>query len=251
MEREERGGGLGGFLKEVTIVVVGALIASTLLRLLLLQVFSIPSRSMESTLEVGDRVAVQKVQPFQRGDVVVFRDDLDWLGNPDMFSQEPWQDVLVFLGLMPDPSANHLVKRVVGVEGDHVVCCDADDRITVNGTPLDESEYLYRAPDGTPDQPSSFPFDVVVPAGRIFVLGDHRNASADSRCHLDESIRGEEYLGGFPSVESVIGAAAFTLFPFDRWRTYATPAAYAGIAAAPGPAPEHPVVTVGGDGTNC
>ena len=99
MEREERGGGLGGFLKEVTIVVVGALIASTLLRLLLLQVFSIPSRSMESTLEVGDRVAVQKVQPFQRGDVVVFRDDLEWLGNPDMFSQEPWQDVLVFIGL--------------------------------------------------------------------------------------------------------------------------------------------------------
>ncbi len=80
---DEPGGGLGGFLKEVTIVVVGAVIASTLIRLLLLQVFSIPSRSMESTLNVADRVAVQKVQPFQRGDVVVFRDDLEWLGNPD------------------------------------------------------------------------------------------------------------------------------------------------------------------------
>lgn len=251
MGKEERGGSLGGFLKEVAIVVVGALIASTLLRLFLLQVFSIPSRSMEETLNVGDRVAVQKVQPFQRGDVVVFRDDLEWLGNPDRFSQEPWQDLLVFIGLMPDPSANHLVKRVIGVEGDHVVCCDADDRITVNGAALDESEYLYRRADGRPDQPSAFPFDLVVPTGRVFVLGDHRSASADSRCHLHETIRGEEHAGGFPTVESIVGAASFTLFPFDRWRTYGTPAAFADVPAASGTAPDVPVVTVGGDGTTC
>ena len=251
MGEDDRGGGLGGFLKEVTIVVVGALIASTLLRLLLLQVFSIPSRSMESTLEVGDRVAVQKVQPFQRGDVVVFRDDLEWLGNPDRFKSEPWQDLLVFIGLLPDASANHLVKRVIGVEGDHVVCCNAQDAITVNDVALDESEYLYRSPDGHPDQPSLIPFDVVVPQGTIFVLGDHRSASADSRCHLDETIRGVEHAGGFPSTESVVGAAAFTLFPFDRWRGYTTPAAFASIPAASGAAPSKPVVTVGGDGNSC
>lgn len=251
MGEEERGGGLGSFLKEVTIVVVGALIASTLLRLLLIQVFSIPSRSMEETLNVGDRVAVQKVQPFQRGDVVVFRDDLEWLGNPDTFGQEPWQDALVFIGLMPDASANHLVKRVLGVEGDHVVCCDADNRITVNGTALDESSYLYRSPEGHADLASSFPFDVVVPKGRIFVLGDHRSASADSRCHLDETLLGVEHAGGFPTVESVVGAAAFTLFPFDRWRGFGTPEVFKAVAPASGPAPEKPVVTVGGDGTNC
>lgn len=251
MDKEERGGGLGGFLKEITIVVVGALIASTLLRLLLIQVFSIPSRSMEETLNVGDRVAVQKVQPFQRGDVVVFRDDLEWLGNADMFRQEPWQDLLVFIGLMPDASSNHLVKRVIGVGGDHVVCCDADNRLTVNGTPLDESSYLYRSPDGQPDQASAFPFDVVVPKDHLFVLGDHRSASADSRCHLDETVLGVAHAGGFPATESVVGAAAFTLFPFDRWRTYATPAVFAGVPAASDPAPDKPVVTVGGDGKAC
>lgn len=251
MDKEERGGGLGAFLKELTIVVVGALIASTLLRLLLIQVFSIPSRSMEETLNVGDRVAVQKVQPFQRGDVVVFRDDLEWLGNADMFRNEPWHDVLVFIGLMPDASSNHLVKRVIGVGGDHVVCCDADNRLTVNGTPLDESSYLYHSPDGEPDQASAFPFDVVVPKDHLFVLGDHRSASADSRCHLDETILGVPHAGGFPSTESVVGAAAFTLFPFDRWRTYGTPEVFAGVAAASDPAPDKPVVTVGGDGDTC
>lgn len=239
---EEQGSGLGGFLKEVAIVVVGALIASTLLRLLLVQVFSIPSRSMESTLNVGDRVAVQKVQPFQRGDVVVFRDDLEWLGNPDRFSNEPWQDVLVFIGLMPDASSNHLVKRVLGVEGDRVVCCDTDGRITVNGAALDESQYLYRSPSGQQDDPSQFTFDVTVPAGRIFVLGDHRAASADSRCHLSEEMLGVDHLAGFPSTTSVVGASAFTLFPFDRWRGFGTPATFAAVPAATASAPQVPVV---------
>lgn len=238
---EDQGSGLGGFVKEVAIVVVGALVASTLLRLLLVQVFSIPSASMESTLNVGDRVAVQKVQPFQRGDVIVFRDDLEWLGNPDRFATEPWQDALVFIGLMPDTSSSHLVKRVIGVEGDHVVCCDTDGRLTVNGAALDESSYLYQ-PDGQPDEPSMFPFDVTVPQGRIFVMGDHRSASADSRCHLDEEVWGTRHLGGFPSRDSVVGAAAFTLFPFDRWRGYATPATFAAVPAASAPAPAEPVL---------
>lgn len=251
MGKDERGGGVGGFLKEITIVVVGALIASTLLRLLLIQVFSIPSRSMESTLDIGDRVAVQKVQPFQRGDVVVFRDDLEWLGNPDRTDIPAWQDALVFIGLMPDASASHLVKRVIGVGGDHVVCCDDGGRITVNGVSLDESAYLYRTPDGQVDRASLFLFDVVVPADRIFVLGDHRSASADSRCHLDETIHGVEHAGGFPSTDSVVGAAAFTLFPVNRWRTYQTPEAFEAVPAASGQAPDRPVVTVGGDDILC
>ena len=240
---EDKGASLGGYLKEVAIVVVGALIASTLLRLLLVQVFSIPSRSMEATLNVGDRVAVQKVQPFQRGDVVVFRDELEWLGNPDRLHNEPWQDALIFIGLMPDESANHLVKRVIGVEGDHVVCCDANGAITVNGKALDESAYLYADPRGQRNEPSLYAFDVVVPAGRIFVLGDHRQASADSRCHLDERVGDVNHLGGFPARSAVVGAAVATIFPFDRWRGYATPDTFASVPPATSPAPAKPVVT--------
>lgn len=239
---DDQGTGLGGFLKEVAIVVIGALIASTLLRLFVVQVFSIPSRSMESTLNVGDRVAVQKVAGFQRGDVVVFRDELEWLGNPDRFDTAPWQDALVFVGLMPDESSNHLVKRIIGVEGDHVVCCDATNRITVNGVALDETEYLYRDPSGTQDEPSVYAFDVVVPQGRIFVLGDHRSASADSRCHLSVPINGVDHLAGFPGRDAVVGASFVTLFPFDRWRGYSTPAAFGAVPAASAPAPAQPVV---------
>lgn len=246
---DEQGSGLGGFLKEVAIVVVGALIASTLLRLLLVQVFSIPSRSMETTLNVGDRVAVQKVQPFKRGDVVVFRDDLEWLGNPDRFDNEPWQDLLIFVGLMPDSATSHLVKRVIGLPGDHVTCCDTEGRVEVNGVALDESSYLYLDPEGTQDDPSDFEFDVVVPEGRLWVMGDHRSASADSRCHLDEKHLGVTHLGAFPSQESVVGAAAFTLFPFDRWRTFSTPDVFAGVPQAAQPAAKEP--TVSGSVPNC
>lgn len=239
---EERGGGLRGFLKEAAIVVIGALIASTLLRLFLVQVYSIPSGSMESTLNIDDRVAVQKVIPFQRGDVVVFRDDLEWLGNPDRFSRAPWVDALVFVGLVPDASANHLVKRVIGVAGDHVVCCDTDGRITVNGQQLDETGYLFTDETGRQNAPSQDRFDVVVPAGRIWVMGDHREASADSRCHMRENALGVTGLGAFPSVDSVVGAAGFTVFPFDRWRTFSTPATFASIPPPIDAVPDAPII---------
>lgn len=239
----QRGEGILDFLKEVVIVVVGALIASTLIRLFLVQVFAIPSRSMVDTLEIGDRVAVQKVAGFERGDVVVFRDDLEWLGNPDRYRRPAWQDALVFLGLMPDESSNHLVKRVIGMPGDRVVCCDSDGRLEINGVALDEGAYLHADPSGRPEAPSEYPFDVVVPAGRIFVMGDHRSNSADSRCHLDEQYNGVAGINAFPRVESVVGTTVATLFPFDRWRTFATPAVFGSVPDALGAPPDRPMIT--------
>lgn len=237
---QESGGGVRGFLKEVAIIVVGALVASTLLRLFLLQVFAIPSGSMESTLLVGDRVAVQKVQPFHRGDVVVFRDDAEWLGNPDRFRTPAWQEVLVFVGLMPDEADRYLIKRVIGLEGDRVACCDAQGRVSVNGAALDESGYLNHI-NGTQVAPSRSTFDLVVPAGRIFVMGDNRANSADSRCHLLDEAAGVPGLAAFPRVDSVVGTPLATVYPFNRWRGFSVPEAFTGIPGAVGPAPAEPV----------
>ncbi len=233
---------MAAFFKEAAIVVVGALIASTLLRLFLLQIFVIPSRSMESTLDVHDRVAVTKIGGFQRGDVVVFRDDLEWLGNPDRFNTSPVQDALIFVGLVPDESSNHLVKRVIGLPGDHVTCCDTDGRLRVNGVALDESAYLYRdAATGASIAPSDVAFDVIVPAGRLFVLGDHRNNSADSRCHVGTPEVDPDGLDAFPRVDSVVGNAWVVVYPFTRWRGFGTPAVFAAVPAATGTPPATPV----------
>lgn len=229
-----------GVVKEFAIIVVGALIASTLLRLFLLQVFAIPSGSMESTLAVGDRVAVQKVQPFQRGDVVVFRDDLEWLGNPDRFRTPAWREALVFVGLMPDEADRYLIKRVIGVEGDRVACCDAQGRVTVNGVALDEGAYLNHV-NGIVVPASRSRFDLVVPAGRIFVMGDNRSNSSDSRCHLLDDSEGAAGLAAFPRSDSVVGTPLATVYPFDRWRGFGVPATFATVPAASGPAPAKPV----------
>lgn len=242
-EAKGSSGGFLGFLRETAIVLVGALIASTLLRLFLVQVFVIPSRSMEDTLRIGDRVAVQKVQPYERGDVVVFRDALEWLGNPDRTRLSWWQEALTFVGLLPDESANHLVKRVVGLPGDHVTCCDSLGRLSVNGVAVDEAGYLYAdAATGESVKPSDFPFDVVVPAGRLFVMGDHRDNSADSRCHLDEAVNGVEGAGAFVPTDAVVGTTVAVLFPFDRWQGFSTPDSFDVVPPSEADPPAAPVI---------
>ena len=200
--------GFGAWLREVLTIVVIALVLSFLIKTFLFRAFYIPSGSMEETLEINDRIFVNLLVPqpidLNRGDVVVFKDTKGWLPETAAQASNPVRDALTFVGLLPDESQQHLVKRVIGTEGDRVVCCDADGRITVNGEPLDEP-YLY--PGATP---SDIPFDVVVPEGKVWVMGDHRNASADSREHRN----GEG--GGFIDVADIEGKAVVTAWPLNR-----------------------------------
>ncbi|MHA7284878.1 signal peptidase I [Arthrobacter sp. MDT3-44] len=200
--------GFGAWLKEIGTIVVIALVLSFLIKTFLFRAFFIPSGSMEETLEIDDRIFVNQLvpQPFdlQHGDIVVFRDTKGWL-PPQAESSVSWfKEALIFVGLAPDESQQHLVKRVIGLPGDHVICCDAKGLITVNGEPLEEP-YLFPGAN-----PSDLPFDIVVPEGTVWVMGDHRNASADSRANRDKE--GE----GFVDIEDIEGRAAVIAWPLDR-----------------------------------
>lgn len=235
---------LGGWVREIAIVVIGALIASTFLRLFVAQMFVIPTGSMENTLMVTDRVAVQKVAGYQRGDIVVFRDTLNWL-EPVEEPTDALTKALIFVGLAPDESANHLIKRVIGVAGDHVTCCDARGRVTVNGVALSEADYLYIDPSsGQQADPSEVSFDVVVPADTVFVMGDHRNNSRDSRCHLGDATAAGMPAGSYAFVptSNIVGSAFAVVFPFSRFHGIGRPPTFEQIPAG-GVPPETPVIT--------
>lgn len=203
-----KGGGFLGWLKEIATIVVIALVLSFLIKTFLFRAFFIPSGSMENTLQIDDRIFVNQLVPepfaLERGDVVVFRDEEKWLPEAAADADTSWlSEALVFVGLAPDESQQHLVKRVIGLEGDRIVCCDADGRITVNGEPLDEP-YLFPGA-----APSDTPFDVTVPEGKIWVMGDHRNASADSRANQDKD-------GGFIDVDAIEGKASVIAWPLGN-----------------------------------
>jgi signal peptidase I len=208
-------------LRESVIVVGLALLLSLVVKTWLMQAFYIPSESMENTLVKGDRVIVNKLVPspisLKRGDVIVFEDPDHWLPAPVPPQRSPLANLLnstlVFVGLLPSDEGNHLIKRVIGLPGDHVVCCDSNKRLTVNGVPLNEP-YLYPG-----DAPSEESFKITVPPGRVWVMGDHRSFSADSRPH-DENSGGAK--GSVPE-GLIVGRAIAVVWPIGHWDWLSNP----------------------------
>jgi signal peptidase I len=202
----------GSLLKELPILVIVALVVSLFIKSFLVQFFYIPSGSMENTLQIKDRVAVNKV-PFvsdniKRGDVVVFRDPNNWLPEPYDSTTNQFvakaKSALVTVGVLPNPAKQYLVKRVVGVGGDRVVCCTKDGKLTMNGVEVTEP-YIFAG-----NKPSEMNFDVTVPKGKLWVLGDHRGASADSRYHQEDINK------GFVPLSKVTGRVVGVIWPFKN-----------------------------------
>ena len=191
---------------EFVVVVAMALAISLVVKTFLVQAFYIPSGSMENTLLEDDRVVVSKLTPgpfsLHRGDIVVFKDPGGWLPPPvqpeDGAVRHAIRTTLTFVGLLPHDSGEHLIKRVIGLPGDTVACCDASGRVTVNGKALDET-YLYPG-----NAPSARTFSRTVPAGELWVMGDHREISEDSRVH------------GFVPEDAVVGKAFVLVWPLGR-----------------------------------
>jgi signal peptidase I len=242
---------LWAFSRELAAVVIGAVIVSSLLRAFVGQMFLIPSISMQNTLQVSDRVVVEKITKVQRGEVVVFEDPGGWLTGPPPPQRGSVGQVLEFIGVLPDTGTEHLIKRVIGLPGDRVACCDTSGRITVNDQPLEESSYLYTDPAGRRTQPSSIPFDVVVPAGRIFVLGDNRSRSRDSRCHLAEmqpgGARGDN---AFVSLDLVVGHAVAVVWPPADLTSLRVPSTFGSVPSGKNPAPARAIIA-NAPGTTC
>jgi signal peptidase I len=200
----------GSLLKELPVLVVVALVVSLLIKTFLVQFFYIPSGSMENTLQIKDRVAVNKI-PFlsktiNRGDVVVFRDPNNWLPEIVDYGTNKYvakaKSALVAVGVLPNPAKQYLVKRVIGVAGDHIVCCTKNEKLSINGVEVTEP-YIYAG-----NKPSEMKFDVTVPAGKIWVMGDHRGASADSRYHQEDVNK------GFVPLSKVTGRVVAVIWPF-------------------------------------
>ncbi|GAA1469586.1 signal peptidase I [Microbacterium thalassium] len=215
--RTSRRRGWLGFLRDVLVIVVVAVLVSFLVKTFVVRSFYIPSGSMEDTLEIRDRILVDEVTPrfgsYDRGDVVVFRDPGGWLPVSTAPERSPFVEgvdwALSLVGLSAPDSDDHLVKRVIGLPGDHVVCCNALGQITVNGTPIDETDYL-KLPTAE-SAASADEFDVVVPEDSLWVLGDNRYRSKDSRYNTDQPGK------GFVPIENVVGRVFLITWPFDRF----------------------------------
>ncbi len=223
---------------ELPILLAFALVLALLIKTFVVQAFFIPSSSMENTLEIGDKVLVNKLvydfRPIHRGDIIVFNGEGSWYPAP---AQPPppltrlWDSITGLFGTAP--GVHDLIKRVIGLPGDHVACCDSHGRVTVNGVPLNEKSYLYPG-----NAPSDVRFSVTVPPGRLWVMGDHRAVSWDSRGHQQDPGNGT-----IPE-DKVVGRAFLIVAPFRRWRLLSIPSTFqqpglsksaAALAASPVP----------------
>lgn len=215
--REPRKGrGWKIFIRDLLVIFVAALLISFLIKTFLIRSFYIPSSSMEQTLHIDDRIIVNqlepKLMPVQHGDVVVFKDPGGWL-TPTVQPKVNWfvgavDAALGFVGLSAPDSNDHLIKRVIGLPGDKVVCCNDFGQLTVNGIPLEEP--YTTLPSGV-TKATRDDFSVTVPAGKLWVMGDNRYNSADSAFHRNDPT------GGFVPMDNVVGRALLISWPASRW----------------------------------
>ena len=209
--------------QEMALLLGIALILAIVIKAFFMQAFYIPSGSMNDTLVLNDRILVQKVSYWSgdphRGDIVVFSDPGGWLNESEVrAATNPVTKGLELFGLYP--TGGHLVKRVIGTGGDTVVCCDIEGRVTVNDVPLNEKSYL-----ATGEKPSLIDFKVEVPQGFIWVQGDNRSNSADSRVHLGDPG------GGFIPEGKVVGRVFMVVWPWGHARMTERPATFDSVAS--------------------
>lgn len=213
-ERRKRSAKL--FIRDILLIFLAALLISFLIKTFLIRSFYIPSSSMEDTLHVNDRIIVNQLQPelvpIGHGDVVVFKDPGGWLTpkiaqpvNPIVGAVDA---VLAFVGLTAPDSNDHLIKRVIGLPGDVVICCNDFGQISVNGVPLDEP--YIELPEGV-TKATREDWEVTVPDDSLWVMGDNRYNSADSSFHRNDPN------GGFVPIDNVVGRALLISWPLDRW----------------------------------
>ncbi|WP_069170458.1 signal peptidase I [Streptomyces griseus] len=209
------------FWKELPLLIGIALVLALLIKTFLVQAFSIPSDSMQNTLQRGDRVLVDKLTPWfgsepERGEVVVFHDPGGWLEDTATPEPNAVQKFLSFIGLMPSAEEKDLIKRVIAVGGDTVEC-KKNGPVTVNGKALDDKSFIFEGNSACDDQPFG---PIHVPQGRIWVMGDHRQNSLDSRYH--QELPGH----GTVSTDEVVGRAVVIAWPVNRWATLPIPSTF-------------------------
>jgi len=221
------------FIRDIVLIFLAAIIISVGIKAFLIRSFYIPSESMQDTLEVNDRIIVNelvpKLVPVQRGDIVVFKDPGGWLPAAPPVHQNgfvagvDW--VLSIVGLSAPDSNDHLIKRVIGLPGDKVACCNAFGQMTVNGVPLDEKQYL-KLPAGV-TKVAGNDFSVTVPKNSLWVMGDNRYNSADSRLNTDTPSK------GFVPMDDVVGRAFVITWPASHWTWLDNyPNVFGGVGAA-------------------
>jgi len=241
-EQEQEGKRKRSFWRDLIVIVIAALLLTIMLKAFVVQVFSIPSGSMENTLLPGERILVSKVvydfRSIHRGDIVVFSGAGSWdppTQPPGNWFARIWDGAIDLVGIA-GPGTDY-VKRVIGIPGDHVACCNATGQVTVNGVPLSESSYVYPG-----DAPSEMRFNITVPAGRLWVMGDNRGNSDDSRLRQNDPGQGT-----IPE-SAVVGRAFLIFWPLHRFSDLPIPNTFeqAGLSAAAAVATAPPATVAGG-----